>query len=506
MMRTFVLLALVVLGLGWPTPASAESPADHAESRAAARRLLLSARFKEAAAAFRALARAQPSDGEAHYGLVVSLLKADRAREADKAASGAMVAAPGTPGALAAAGVAAFRRAELPTAERLLRLALRANAAHAGALKGLAALHALQSQRRTARRLLLDAFGAEPDDPELMLAYADTLEGAARLEMMEHAHAALDPTSEEAQGLAVDIAVVRASLDRELARLTSPYSPAAIPIHDTSRDSHGPRPSLKVTLNGRHPATLLLDTGASGISLKPRTAARAGLLRLGEATAPIKGIGIGRPRQAGVFLASEFRVGAVAWADMPVLTVSTVSDDLDGVMGADVFRQFLVTLDFRRRQVRLEPRAEGPGGDDAPRDAPPPPEGFARVWRFGNHLAVEASVNGARGVPFLLDSGAAVTIMDETTGRSVATVLRGGGQQIYGIQGMARASSTRQARVEFLGRTMNNAALTVLDLTPLSDDLGIRFGGIVGMPLLAQAVLTIDYRDANVRIGEGLSR
>jgi hypothetical protein len=119
---------------------------------------------------------------------------------------------------------------------------------------------------------------------------------------------------------------------------------------------------------------------------------------------------------------------------------------------------------------------------------------------------VEASVNGAGGLPFLLDSGAGVTVLDETTGRSIATVLRGGGQQIYGIQGAVQATSTRQARIEFAGRTEVNAALTVLDLTALSDDFGVRFGGILGMPLLAQAVLTIDYRDANVRIVDGASR
>jgi len=39
-----------------------------------------------------------------------------------------------------------------------------------------------------------------------------------------------------------------------------------------------------------------------------------------------------------------------------------------------------------------------------------------------------------------------------------------------------------------------------MDLSRAGDDLGVEVGGFLGMPVLRQMVLTIDYRNAAVRL------
>ncbi len=103
-----------------------------------------------------------------------------------------------------------------------------------------------------------------------MTAWANTLKSAAHIQALEAALAVYDPSSEEAQRLRVHIANDQAIGDRKLRRLTSSYETSRVKlfrIMNARGRSRGV--GVSVRLNGKQNVRLLLDTGASGISLSP---------------------------------------------------------------------------------------------------------------------------------------------------------------------------------------------------------------------------------------------
>lgn len=189
-----------------------------------ARKELFAARYENAAKLYARLVMEQPGSGDAWYGLVRAQLEAHHPKEAYSAASDAIQKAPGTPGAQTAAGLAAWRKAEVPQAEQYFRAALKLNPDYPGALRGLATIYASLSKFRTARDLRLKAWNYSPDDPELMIAHANTLKGAEHIAALESVLPWLDPDTEPARNLRVHIANDRAIGDTKVRRLVKPLS------------------------------------------------------------------------------------------------------------------------------------------------------------------------------------------------------------------------------------------------------------------------------------------
>jgi tetratricopeptide (TPR) repeat protein len=105
-------------------PAAQSAPAANIGSPTGARELFQQGKFREAAAAYRALAEKQPS-AEAYSGLVQSLLKLDDVKAADESSQKALAALPGAALAHAARGDAYFRRGLIAEAESEYKAALK---------------------------------------------------------------------------------------------------------------------------------------------------------------------------------------------------------------------------------------------------------------------------------------------------------------------------------------------------------------------------------------------
>ena len=211
----FVAPSLCFLALTVPFIRAEESKGDLTE----ARKELFAAQYEHAAEQYRSLANAHPDNGEAWYGLVRAQLGLHHSRQAYLAAEEAMKSAPQSAGALTAAGLAMFRKGDLSRAEADLRSALKVEANYAGALGGLASIYSALSLAKSARDFRLAAYKRSPEDPELIMAYANTLKGEAHVKALEQAFQIYDPASEESRRLAVHIANDTAIGDRKLRRL-----------------------------------------------------------------------------------------------------------------------------------------------------------------------------------------------------------------------------------------------------------------------------------------------
>lgn len=481
--------------------------AETASSAADARRELLAGRFENAARLYSEIVAREPENGNAWYGLVRAQLGLHRSHDVYASAGQAIEKSPRSAGAQAAAGLAAFRRGDLQQAQRIFQIALKIDPDYPGALAGLAAIESSVSRFKTARDLLLRAYKSSPDDPELMLACASTLQGEAHIAMLQAALARLDPSSEEARHLAVHIANDRAVAGRKLRRLVSPYQDSAVKLFRIVDGPSRPRGvGLAVRLNGRQTAHLLIDTGASGISISPRLAGKAGLAIISGQTSEVRGIGDEKAQASIDYMASELRIGDVVFADYPVSAFrSARSSDYDGLIGPDVLGRFLIRIDFEQLEMSLTARQDEPRPANADPEEPvdwrgPPAPGFYRVFRFGDHLAIPTLMNGGRSALFLIDSGSTVNLVDTETAREVSHVGTDAFTRIRGVQGeVLETSRANRITLQFAGFRQENPDLIAISLEKMSDGIGVGFGGILGMPVLGQLALTLDYREGAVR-------
>jgi len=498
-MRSVIVIALAVpfaSALAFQVPAP--------DALAEARTELYAARYAKAAELYSALVAKEPANAAAYYGLVRALIDGRHAQEAYPYAEQALQRAPQTADAENAAGLAMFRKGELAKAEIHFRTALKLRPNNAGALEGMASIYSVVAKSKTARDLLLKAYAQSPDDPVLMLARAYSLKGRDHIQALAQAVAVLDPGCEQARDLRTHIAVDQATAGRELRRLTTAYEPAKLKL---LRILDGPRRlrgiGLRVQFNQRQTVTLLLDTGASGIAIAPKAAEKAGLQVLGGEGQDAKGIGDEKTSSAFEYLAAEVRMGNVTFADYPIAVFRQAqSSDFDGLIGADVFRRFIVGIDFPGLELTLDPRPGQLGAPEEPMDASDMlPPGFSKVFRFGAHLALPTSINGEPSVIFLLDSGASANLIDAAIARQSSKVYKDDYTIVKGIQGkVSQVTRASNISLVFAGFKQNNPDLIAIDLEKMSDDFGTGFAGILGMPVLGQMKLTIDYDEGRVRM------
>jgi tetratricopeptide (TPR) repeat protein len=498
MMRFVILVALAV---PFPKMLAFQAAPD---ALAEARTSLAAAQYTKAAELYSAGVAKEPANAEAYYGVVRALLGARRATEAYTYAEQALQHCPQTVEAENAAGLAMFRKGDLASAEAHFRAALKLHVNDSGALLGMASIYSVVSKNKTARAFAMRAYGQDPNDPHLMLTRANTLKGPARILALQRVLALLDPASEEARELTTRIALDQATAGRELRRLTTPYDSAQIKLF---RIMEGPNRwrgvGLRVQFNQRQTIRLLLDTGASSISLSPKAAEKAGLQILGDRAFEAHGIGDDKAGSVLEYLASEVTVGSVSFADFPVAVFrGAQSPDFDGLIGADVFRRFIVGIDLAEPVLSLDPRPGDPAAEDEVADSSDTmPAGFVRVYRFGNHLALPTSVNGGDATIFLVDTGASTNLIDAAVARQASFVYGAGRTIVKGVQGkvddVARA---RRISLVFAGFRQDNSDVLAIDLEKMSNDFGVGFSGILGMPVLGQMKLTIDYREGRIRM------
>lgn len=470
-----------------------------------ARRELLASRYERAVELYTPLTKDDADAPAALLGIAMAQLNLHHTNAAYAAAEEAMRRAPLDANSLTAAGLADYRRGELNKAEGKFRDALKADAKHAIALDGLADIYASVSMYKTARDLRRRAFEAAPDDPNLSSVYVNSLEPDDRIAALEKELALLDPGSGNAKHLRIGIAIATALRGRKLRVLESPYEATTIKLLPVSNGPHSRiyGVAVNVKFNGKQTAKLMLDTGASGISISPKFAEKAGLESLTDLTSEAKGIGDGKANANMHYLASEIRIGTVIYSNHSVSAFRSAQEsNYDGLIGADVFRDFLITLDFFRLEMTLTPRAKHPSGDKGPFDrSAQTPAGFYRIFRFGNHLAVPTIVNDGKPELFLIDTGASTNLIDVETARRHTKVRGDYDTTLTGVQGeVKKVFNAKEINLTFAGFKQQNPGLLAINLENMSDGFGSAFGGVLGIPALAALQITIDYREGAVKL------
>lgn len=130
--------------------------------------------------------------------------------------------------------------------------------------------------------------------------------------------------------------------------------------------SFGTQPAVHGRINGRGPYLFLVDTGASGVARVDSSVVQAiNLPIVGQAAAT--GATGGAPTQVRRVAVKSLSVGSREYKDLTPLsrsynTPGEYLPDLGGILALNLFANELLTIDFPKRQMRIE-RGELPSAD-----------------------------------------------------------------------------------------------------------------------------------------------
>lgn len=232
---------------------------------------------------------------------------------------------------------------------------------------------------------------------------------------------------------------------------------------------------------GGKPVRVLLDTGATGLllarDLMPKSVKAVGLAR-------VQGVGDQAAiRRIPAARIASVRIGELEFRDAVVLLAEReLLAGFDGILGADVFADFLVTLDFPEQKILLERR-------EATAE-----EGFRPLQRQGHELLVRSRVNGREGLLLQIDSGANISLLDENVARRSALVTEDLYARVQGATGSAsRVWRVDHAQVEVGGLRRSPRRLLAISFANQNSRRPVAIDGILGLPELRDLRLSIDY-------------
>ena len=404
----------------------------------------------------------------------------------------------------------------------------------------------LNSYYGSAAQQLGVAHALDPHDPATRLLWLNSLPRTERIAELESYLAA--PSGDDPQELAhlhsyLDYLQKEVKEPRKACRLVSPVNSTSVDFIKLMRDAtHMEAFGLPVRFND-HAARLELDTGASGLVITRAVADRAGLKPFARGT--VSGIGSEGERAAYAAFADDIKIGALEFRDCEVDVIDKRNAlDIDGLIGADVFAHFLVTLDYPMRKLDLAPLPERPG-DTAPRTptletanapsegpsstasdssasaspAKPAPRGpqdryiapemkdWTHIYRVGHNLIVPAALNNSRQKLFILDTGAFTTSISPSAAAEVTKVHSDEENHIKGISGKVdKVYYADKINFKFAGLSQDIQDVVSFDTARLSKDNGMEVSGFIGITALGMTKMSIDYRDGLIKLSYDAGR
>jgi tetratricopeptide (TPR) repeat protein len=456
---------------------------------ATARADLNEGHFQAAAAAYQLITEKNPLLPEAHAGLVRSFLKLDEVDAAEQASKNALQVLPKSALVLAAAGDVKFRRGLLSEAEERYQSAINLDAKCARAWLGKGRIDAAESHRSSSQEAFARARDLDPNDGDILYYWAVGLPFPRNLQELQKHMAEFhdDPEKERHEREYIDF--LRALNGRKVWVLAREVPRTEIKLQPIiSRLQDGPRAfAFKVKLNDRATASFMLDTGASGLTISKKLAEKAHATLLSEHL--LEGVGNSGPAKGYEAWVDKVTIGDLEFHDCHVHVSPRDNPDYDGLIGTDVFEQYLVTVDFPARKLRLEPMPAAPPVEDS---------SFTSFYRFGHIMLMPTSVGDTVHGLFTLDTGSSTNSMSPGIARRVSTV-RSSDIPVNGMSGsVSNVFTTDQTVLQFSHFRQPHENMITFDLHGLSKDLGTEISGLIGFVTLKKMSITIDYRDGLV--------
>jgi tetratricopeptide (TPR) repeat protein len=427
----------------------------------------------------------------AYAGLARVALKQERVADAAAAAQKGIELGPNLAATHIALGEVYFRQGKIEEAADEFRKLVVANTSDARAYYGMARVMHASSYHKKEKLLIDRAHQLNPDDPDIRQPWMASLGLEEQIKELQ--------TRLDAKDLAPAARTESKNTQTDL-----------LPIMHDARNSSGY--GLPVKVNGT-PSTLLLDTGAGGILISKRIADKAGVHKIIDNK--VGGIGDNGDQAGYLGYANSIKIGDLEFHDCYVEVMEKrFSDSEDGLLGADVFSDFLVDLDFPNHTVRLSQLPEDPSQPATPaalnseaeltrqphdKYIAPEMKSFSPVYRIDHDLLLPTKVNDKGPVLFLIDTGSFSNLIALDLARAVGKVGVTDAVKIKGISGeVKKVYRVQDVILQFSGYRQRMNEMLSLDMNNMSNDAETEISGMYGFEMLQMLEIKIDYRDGLV--------
>ena len=475
----------------------------------AANQLYREGKFAAAAEAFKTITNSADPSALAYVGLVRAYLALKNPDEAAAAALKASKLAPTLDAVHIALGEVYFRQGKLTEAENEFTSLVTAKSKEARAYLGLSRVYHAASYYRQAKLAIDRAHDLDPADPDILRIWIRTLSADEQMRALQAflaAHPDDDPEQRASQLENLNFLQSLPSQDFHPCRLVTTPGPAEIKMERLLQDANHIRGyGLNVKLNGAS-SRLLLDTGASGLVINRKLAERAGIKPIADAS--VKGVGDKVSPGAYLGRAEAIKIGNLEFKDCYVRVIDQGAVvNQDGLIGADVFSEFLVELDYPGEKILLNelPRRPQDAGANSSlsrfqnRYVAPEMKNYTGVYRFGHMLLVQTRLNDLPGKLFLLDTGAFNNMISPSAAREVTKVSADADTRVKGLNGSVKnVFRADELTFQFGHLRQRNLDVVAFDTSHISNSIGVEVSGTLGFAMLRLLDIKIDYRDGLV--------
>lgn len=454
-----------------------------------------------------------PDADRAHAALIRAQIRQSKIADAEKDAVAWSAAQPNNSWALVALAEVRWRQGRPEDAIQILDSIRTNDYCNAQAHADLATVYRMRGLYASANRELTSARHLDPIDDDIE---SDWMRLQSRTVQLAEVTKYLDRSTFLSDAERKSLTRWKDQLSQPPAsdcHLVTSATSTSIPFHGIQDGPSAPTYwGLGVSLNGKQ-RRLQIDTGASGLVLNKAAAAALHL----EPEQRFKAYGIGDDPDVDGYVANvkSIKIGSLEFQDCDVQVLSKGAEDGDGLIGGDVFSQFLLTLDFPGHTLRLDPlparpdetatkaapsletgvSADNGEPEDAYRD--PSMKTWSGVWRVGHELIIPVRLNdkGPQKL-FIIDTGSQLDLISPEAAREVGRVSKGADVDLMGISGNVKKEyTTAPMTLHFAGLAAPNNGLVALDLSRWGRDAGIEISGFIGVPTLHQLTFSVDYRD-----------
>jgi len=499
--------------------------------------------FPGAIAKYEGYVQQHPQSPDGYAGLVRVYLKQKEVDQAVQMAEEGM-AQSDSPRIRSARAEVWFRQGKIYEAEKEWAEIVNSGRPEARAYLGLARIHNAIAMYKTAKVMIDKAHAMDPKDSDIQEGWVSTLSRAQRIKYLEDSLAGennWDAEKRERVKNYLEYLAERGKEKKASCRLASNATATETPLTRLLIDpTHLHGYGIAVALNG-HKTNLLLNTSASGILVTRSMAEHVGISKISQTK--VWGIGDKGSRSGYVGEADSIKIGDLEFQNCSVQVIEqrSVAGD-QGSIGANVFHDFLVEIDFPNEKLKLSQLPKRPDeieqklalksqdddSDDSDMpaakagakpaenkttDAQPPTlapgpqdryiapqmQSYTRVLRFGHALLVPTGIGNVPSKLFLINTGFTMNTITPAAAREVTKVHGDSDRIIKGISGKVNdVFSANKAVLTFGHLRQENQEITAFDTKNLSDNIGTEISGFLGFTTLRFLDIKIDYRDALV--------
>ena len=529
---------------GQETKPAADAKPDPSAILSEANGLYRQGSFDSAISRYNDFLKPDPASGDAYAGIIRCYLKQDKVPEAAEALGKAKQIVLGYPEVKVAEAELLFRQGEIAQASDLFNEVMASppdpaqpnSKPSARAYLGAARVAAASAMYARENMLLKRARALDPSDSDIQKLWIEMQSMADRIHSLTDYLAQPSSDNEDTRRrLREHLELLKAaqSAPRGRCQPVSDYTGtkttlASVSLGGIEGASAG---GLDVWINGKQ-SRLLLDTGASGITISSQIASQAGLTQV--ATLQVGGIGDKGEVPGQLAYANSVQIGDMEFHNCPLFIMEHFPRDTDGIIGADVFSQFLVELDFPNSTLTLSRLPPRPGQaasraslklgaedaatsastgeksspnsatDSGPRPAAryedryiaPEMRSYVQIFRIGHMLLVPTTINENVNKLFLLDTGAFDNTIAPVVAREVTKVHRAPRLEVHGANGdVKKVYVANRVTIDFGHLRQEVPDMVSFDMSHASRYAGTEISGTLGMTMLHLLTIRLDYRD-----------